>query len=369
MPELTVLSPGRINIIGEHTDYNHGFVLPAAIDCYIEFKFNKNESRKQCVIKSLDFNEEFLLNLNHLKKQKASWKNYLVGVLNELNFKIEKIQGFNCSISSNLPIGSGLSSSAALSCGFAFGLNELFNLKLTKWDIIDICVRAEQKFTGTNCGVMDQFASVMGKPNLAMLLDCRTHHFKYIPLDFGPYELLLLNSNVVHNLATTEYNLRREECKLGLIIIKNANSSVNTFQDVNLSILNSVKSEIDRNIYQKCLYVVKENQRVLKAVEALKTNDIKTVGMLMYDTHNGLSSEFQVSCKELDFLVSITKNNPHILGARMMGGGFGGCTLNIIHKDHVQEFISSSTELYFKKFKKPLDHLMVVPHKGTHIKN
>ncbi len=365
--DLVVTSPGRINLIGEHTDYNDGFVLPAAIDKVIILKLGKNGTTNECRIQSEGFGEVVHIDLGNIAKSNNDWENYILGVLHELILLTDKLRGFDCSIESHLPIGSGVSSSAALECGLAFGLNELFGLGLTKWDIIQLSQRAEHNYVGTKCGIMDQFASVMGKDEQVMLLDCKTLAFEYIPVNIEPYRILMLNTNVKHNLAFGEYNVRREQCQQGLTIVGNKFQIGGTFRNVTMQMLDDCKKEMEDVIYNRCSYVVQENQRVLEAVAALRANKMETFGELLYQTHKGLSEQFEVSCPELDFLVDFSKNWEEVLGARMMGGGFGGCTLNIVHKEAIASFVKEAGKVYKEKFSLELSAFQTVPSKGTSI--
>ncbi|WP_313777724.1 MULTISPECIES: galactokinase [Flavobacteriaceae] len=362
--DLVITSPGRINLIGEHIDYNDGYVLPAAIDKYITFKMSVNGLDKQCRVRSKGFGEMFQIDLDSISKGPSGWKNYILGVLDGLLQKTDKLRGFDCIIESHLPIGSGVSSSAALECGLAFGLNELFGLGLNKWEIIKLSQKAEHEFVGTKCGIMDQFASVMGKKDNAILLDCKTLDFEYIPLDIEPYLILLLNTNVTHNLATGEYNIRRSQCKEGLSIVQK-HFQVGTFRNVTQEMIEHCRAEMGQTIYNRCSYVVEENSRVLEAVQAIRRTDLEAFGQLLYKTHEGLSQKYEVSCPELDFLVDFSKQWKEVLGSRMMGGGFGGCTLNIVHKEAVDDYVEQIGEAYKKKFLIELSSFQTVPSQGT----
>lgn len=365
--DIEVSSPGRINLIGEHTDYNKGYVLPAAIDKTINFKLRKNASENRCRISSKGYGDALVVDLDNISKSVIAWENYNLGVLHELTKRTDKLRGFDCVIDSHLPIGSGVSSSAALECGLAFGLNELFQLGLEKWDIIKLSQRAEHNYVGTKCGVMDQFASVMGKKGHVMLLDCKTLDFEYLPLSIEPYRLLLLNTNVSHNLAMSEYNLRRQECEQGLSFVQKHFHAGTSLRRVTKNMLRHCKNEMGTTIYNRCSYVIEENERVLKAVEAIRENNLKKVGELMYETHEGLSKKYEVSCPELDFLIDFSQEYDEVLGARMMGGGFGGCTLNVIHTNVVETFIKVASEAYKKEFNIELSAFQTVPSQGTHI--
>ena len=365
--DIVVNSPGRINIIGEHTDYNNGFVLPTAIDKKIQFKFRKNTSSSLCKVKSLDFDTEFSFDLGEIAKSEIQWENYILGVIYEIQQLTNKLQGFDCVLQSDIPIGSGISSSAALECGLAFGLNELFDLQLSKLQVVELSQRAEHNYVGTKCGIMDQYASVMSKENYVVLLDCRSLEASYVPMNIAPYKLLLLNTNVSHNLASGEYNTRREQCEEGVSIIQKRYPEVQSLRDVTMEILAEFKLDLLEVVYDRCTYVVQEIERTLNAVEALKKNDLKELGALMYQTHDGLQHLYEVSCKELDFLVDFSRNYDQVLGARVMGGGFGGCTINLIHESVVEAFTDAISDAYYNKFEIKLTAFEAMPSGGTSI--
>ena len=365
--DIIVDSPGRINIIGEHTDYNNGFVLPTAIDKKIQFKLRKNKTSKTCNIYSANFNSSFSFELDKVKKSQHQWENYLLGVIYEIQQLSDKLEGFDCVLDSDIPIGSGVSSSAALECGLAFGLNELFNLGLSKIVIVELSQRAEHNYVGTKCGIMDQFASVMSKKDHVILLDCQSLAYELIPFKIAPYKILLLNTNVSHNLASGEYNMRRSQCEKGVEIIKQTYPEVNSLRDVSLTMLNEFKTKIPAIIFNRCRYVVEEKIRVLKSVEALKNNNLDLLGKFMYETHDGLQHLYEVSCPELDFLVDFSKKFDEVIGARVMGGGFGGCTINLIHENAVEDFIEKASEAYLNKFNIKLTAFEAMPSEGTRI--
>ncbi|NKI33052.1 galactokinase [Croceivirga thetidis] len=364
---LKVSSPGRINLIGEHVDYNDGFVLPAAIDKRIYMTFKENGHENRCTVKSKGFDSTLVIDLENLEKGTEGWHDYVLGVINEIQKIGCSLKGFDCQMESKVPIGSGVSSSAALECGLAFGLNELFDLGLEKWQLIKIGQLAEHNFVGTKCGIMDQFASVMGKKEHSMLLDCQSLEFEYIPTQIDPYVILLLNTNVTHNLATSGYNDRREESETGLALICDQFGVEKSFRNIDKHMVDACREQLGEIRYKRCRYVLEENERVLEAAKALKANDLNKLGALLYASHQGQSKDYEVSCPELDFLVELSKNEPSILGARMMGGGFGGCTLNLIHKDVVNEFVNHASVAYKEEFGIPLSHFQTVPSRGTHI--
>ena len=348
-PAKVVLSPGRINIIGEHIDYNDGYVLPAAIDKIICFTFEKNNSNT-ANIQAIDLNES--VGIDVTKEEVVSdvvWTNYFRGVLFQLKLKGHKIGGVNCAFSSNIPIGSGLSSSAALECGFLFGINEMFNLGLKSIDMALMGQSAEH-WVGINCGIMDQFSSVMGLENKVIKIDCRTLDYTYHDANFVDYSLILFDSNVTHSLFTSEYNNRRIECNEGLSIIKENYPEIESFRDCDVDHLTNLKSKMSDNVFRRSLYVIKEIKRVIQACAALDKGDIKTLGNLMFETHEGLSKDYEVSCAELDYLVDLAKAEEDVIGSRLMGGGFGGCTITLVKKGSESAVKDKFTKLYADQF-------------------
>ena len=366
-PEVTVHSPGRINLIGEHTDYNQGFVMPSAIDKYITLSFKPNDTENFCRIYSKTFGTGFEIQLNKKLSKTNGWQNYILGVINELHKAEHSFEGFDCLIESKLPVGAGISSSAALECGFASGLNELFNLGLNPLEIVKLSQKAENEFVGSNCGIMDQYASVMSRKDHLILLDCRSLEAEYIPADFGDFKLLLLNTNVSHNLADSEYNTRRKECETAVEIISKDNKSVQSLRDLDQKLLEEYKDVLSPTIFNRCSYVLHENERVLKAAKALRKGKLEEFGELMYASHDGLQHNYEVSCPELDFLVDFSRSKDFIYGSRMMGGGFGGCTLNLIKEEKIDSYIHEVSEAYFQKFNIKLDAISVSPDSGTQI--
>jgi len=364
-PEHIFLSPGRINIIGEHVDYNDGFVLPAAINKYICLAFSVNET-SECTIVAKDLNDAVKLDLNeNLVPNKKMWVNYILGVLHQFKMRQLPMKGFNVVFSSTIPMGAGLSSSAALECGFGYALNKLFDFGLTKEDIALTGQKSEHTFVGVNCGIMDQFASVFGKKNKAIKLDCNTLEYEYHNADFKNYSLLLLDSNVKHTHLTSGYNVRRQEVEQGLAIIKKHYPEVKTFRNCTIEMIDSLKDELGETIYKRCHFVVNEIQRVLDAVEALEQSDFKELGKLMTETHHGLSKEYEVSCAEIDFLVDAVSKEQTVLGARMMGGGFGGCSINLVEKGTENNLIERITEQYREAFGIELKAYKIKISKGT----
>lgn len=341
---LIVRSPGRVNIIGEHTDYNEGFVLPAAIDKAIYVGVAKRED-DQLHLYSVDFKEEYKSAISEISPT-GTWSTYILGVVDQLIKRGHKIGGFNLALDGNVPIGAGLSSSAAVECAVAFALNTLFELGLDKMEMVRIAQKAEHTYAGVMCGIMDQFASMFGKKDYAIKLDCRSLDYEYVPLDLKDYKLLLLNTNVKHSLSSSEYNTRRQQCEQGVAWVKEHKPEVNSLRDVSMEMLKEYVQPKDAIIYQRCKYVVEERERLITGCKALQDGDIKTLGKKMFETHHGLSKEYEVSCMELDYLVDAVKDNPEVLGARMMGGGFGGCTINIVREEAIDGLIESLLKGY-----------------------
>ncbi|MBC3845346.1 galactokinase [Winogradskyella echinorum] len=359
---LMIFSPGRINLIGEHTDYNNGFVFPAAIDKGIVLAIEKSDNNYSKVI-SIDMHEELILNLKNLKKIKENtWKNYIIGVIAEILKKGKEFTNFNCVFAGNIPVGSGLSSSAALENSLALGCNELFNLGLSKRELIHISQKAEHNYVGVNCGIMDQYASMFGKQGHAIFLDCKTLNSELVPVHLTDYEVILVNSNVKHALAESGYNDRYAVCQK---IIKLLNKP--SLRAVSIEELNTLKAKISESDYKKGLYVLQENERVVACKNALKDNDIKSVGEILFQSHIGQSKMYDISCVELDFLVETAKENDSVIGSRMMGGGFGGCTINLVLKKDLQDFKTKVSTRYKEKFNKDCSIYKVKLGDGTRV--
>ena len=358
---ILVFSPGRINLIGEHTDYNDGFAFPAAVDKGIYMAVGKSYNLHSKAI-ALDVSETYEFSLNNIEPiQNGGWRNYIIGVVAEIQKEGITIPNFNCAFSGDIPAGSGMSSSAALENSVVFALNELFELGLTKNQMIYISQRAEHNYAGVKCGIMDQYASMFGQENSALLLDCRSVTSDAFEIDFKDYELMLINSNVKHALTDSAYNDRRAICeKISAFL------DISALRDISIEALEKSKNDITTSDYRKVSYVVEEIDRVHQFKGAIGTNDLTKIGSLIYASHEGLSQKYQVSCEELDFLVDATKSNQNILGARMMGGGFGGCTINLIHKNEIESFSELICDLYRKEFEKECSIYRVKLSQGTH---
>ncbi|KQB37034.1 Galactokinase [Flavobacterium daejeonense] len=348
-PDKIVLSPGRINIIGEHIDYNDGYVLPAAIDKIICFAFAKNNSNTSRVV-ALDLNDEFEIDVTaEVSLDKNEWTNYIRGIINQLKINGFQFEGVNCVFSSNIPVGSGLSSSAALECGFLFGMNDLFNLNIKPIDIALLGQKSEH-WVGIKCGIMDQFSSVMGQEDKVIKIDCRTLEYTYHDANFADYSLILFDSNVKHSLMTSAYNERRQQCEEGIAIVKANFPEIKSFRDCTEQTIIDLKDKMSHDVFRRSLFVVKEINRVIQACEALDNGNIEFLGELMFATHDGLSKDYEVSCEELDLLVDLAKKETAVIGSRLMGGGFGGCTINLVKKGHEQEIKDKFSKLYTEAF-------------------
>ncbi|MEN8186429.1 MAG: galactokinase [Bacteroidota bacterium] len=343
-------APGRINLLGEHTDYNDGFVLPASIDKEMIFAIGKNGTKTTCNLYAYDLLESYTFDLKEMSPGNTSWSNYIKGVIAEIYKNGKTIEGFDMVFGGNIPLGAGLSSSAALESGTATALNELFSLGFEKVELVKMAQMAEHNYAGVMCGIMDQFASIMGKEKSAFKLDCRTLDFDYFPLELENYQIILCDTQVKHSLASSEYNTRRQECEKGVEIIKEENPGIINLRDVSIDLMNSFKGKMPEKIFDRCSYVVEENDRVLKASKALSDHNIELTGKLMYETHEGLRRKYEVSCEELDFLVDLTKNLDYVAGSRMMGGGFGGCTINLVKRGHIGAFEDLISKKYHEEF-------------------
>ena len=367
LPQVNIESPGRINLIGEHTDYNNGFVMPTAIDKKIYFQLRKNGTSSTCNIYSETYDKAFKFDLYKITKSSYTWENYILGVVNEILKKQLRLSGFDCIIKSELPIGAGISSSAALECGLASGLNALFDLNLAELEIVRLSQSAENNFVGSNCGIMDQYASVMSKKNHLILLDCLTLQADYIPANFKSCKILLINTKVSHSIADGEYNTRREECEIALGVLQDNHKNVSTLRDVNINMLQESKDLLSEKQYNRLQYVLQENERVIKGSSYIKLNDLRSFGELMFQSHYGLRDLYELSCRELDFLVKYSEEKKFIYGSRMMGGGFGGCTINLIEEDAIESFKEEVTRAYEQEFGISPDLITVFPAEGTKV--
>ncbi len=354
-PAIVVRAPGRINLIGEHTDYNEGFVLPAAIDRAIWFAVSPRTDTTLNLYAE-DLQEEHTTTLEKLVKSGKDWPDYLLGTFSELQKDGKVLHGVNVVFGGDIPLGAGLSSSAAVESGMVFALNELYDLGLSRPDLARLAQRSENIFVGMPCGIMDMYASLMGKADHALQIDCRTLTHQYYPFQFPEHILLLCNSGVKHQLVDSEYASRRQQCEEGVRLLQEKYPEVHSLRDVTLEMLEAEKSRLSEVVFKRCHYVVKENARVLAACRALETGKLEDFGDLLYQAHQGARDEFEISCPEVDFLVEQARQHPAVLGSRMMGGGFGGCTINLVKRSGVADFAEQATRNYKAAFGLELPH-------------
>lgn len=345
---LIIRSPGRINLIGEHLDYNMGFVLPAAINKAIWLGIQKRDDL-EIVLYSIDYDDNYQTKLYHISPSGKLWPDYILGVVKQIQKSHSFKQGFNIVFGGDIPPGAGLSSSAALECATAYALNELFGLDYEKMDLVRIGQAAENEFVGVKCGIMDQFASVFGKKDHLIRLDCRNLEYVHVPFDANGVKILLFDTRVKHSLADSAYNERREQCEKGVALIQQFHPEVSSLRDASQKILDTYVKNTDETVYRRCSYVVSEIRRLLEGCEDLEKNDLPSFGRRMFETHAGLKDLYEVSCKELDLLIDLVKDNPDVIGARMMGGGFGGCTINLVHTEAAETIIKSVSDAYLKE--------------------
>lgn len=362
---LLICSPGRVNLIGEHTDYNEGFVLPAAIDKAIYLAVGLRSDDELHFI-AHDLDKTYQGSLTDLAPTR-SWADYLLGVVAQFRLAGHPIGGFNCVFSGTIPMGAGLSSSAALENGVGFALNELFGLGLDRITLLKLSQRAENEFVGAKVGIMDMFASMMGKADHVIKLDCRSLEYTYAPLRMDGISIVLCDSRVKHSLVTSEYNTRRAECEAGVRFLQTYYPEIKSLRDVTMAMLDEHLRDTEPLIYRRCAYVVQENQRLLDGVAALERNDVEAFGQLMYGSHEGLSQWYEVSCSELDTLVDIARQQPGVLGARMMGGGFGGCTINLVREGSLEAFNEQIMKQYKAQTGKDTYIHVCKIQDGTHV--
>ena len=342
-------SPGRINLIGEHTDYNGGFVFPGAVDKGMIAEIKPNGKDKVCAY-SIDLKDYVEFGLNEEDAPKASWARYIFGVCREMIKRGVDVKGFNTAFAGDVPLGAGMSSSAALESTYAFALNDLFgDNKIDKFELAKVGQATEHNYCGVKCGIMDQFASVFGKEGSLIRLDCRSLEYQYFPFKPEGYRLVLVDSVVKHELASSAYNKRRQSCENVVAAIKKTHPEVEFLRDCNMEMLNAVKGEVSEEDYMRAEYVIEEIQRVLDVCDALEKGDYETVGQKMYETHHGMSKLYEVSCEGLDFLNDIAFDRG-VTGSRVMGGGFGGCTINLVKNELYETFITTAKERFKEKF-------------------
>lgn len=366
-PDVIVRSPGRVNIIGEHADYNNGFVLPAAIDkaAYIALSLRADD---EIHLTAIDLKENFSTTVHHLKPiGDISWPNYILGGAAQFLKKGISLKGFNLLLTSDVPIGAGLSSSAAVECATVFALNHLLQTKYDRVEMVSMAQKAEHEYAGVMCGIMDQFASMMGKASQVIKLDCRSLEYQYVPFKLDGIKILLLNTNVKHSLASSEYNTRRAECAQAVELIKPHHPNVTSLRDATVEMLDKYVLPVNELSYRRSRFVLDEMERLNDVCNYLEQNDIASMGECMFETHEGLSHQYEVSCKELDYLVNFVKDKPEVIGARMMGGGFGGCTINLVQEHAIAQLVSEIKPAYEAAMNLPLDFYIASIENGTEI--
>ncbi|MFC1726023.1 galactokinase [candidate division KSB1 bacterium] len=364
---INAKAPGRANIIGEHTDYNGGFVLPIGIDRNIYTAASKNNENNVNVY-SYDFQNKVSFNIDNLQYDNQNrWSNYLKGVINEFKIAGYRVSGFNMVFGGDIPVAAGLSSSAAVELATAITIKKLFNLKIDKIELAKLCQKAENNFVGVKCGIMDQFTSSLAITDQAILLDCKTLQYKYIPFILSDFIIVLCNTNKKRELVDSEYNRRKKECESGVRFFKKINPGIEFLRDVDLNMFESNQFRLPENVRKRCEHVIYENERVLKTVESLKTDAIPDIGVLLFKSHNSLKNLYEVSCKELDIMVNIAARIDGCIGSRMMGAGFGGCTINLVKKHCIEEFSYKIKTKYRKKTKIDPDIYICKTENGAEI--
>lgn len=360
-------APGRINLIGEHTDYNGGFVFPGAVDCGIMAEVRPN-GLNTVICYAIDMKDKVEFKVDDPEGPRTSWARYIYGIVQEMRKLGVDVKGFNTAFSGDVPLGAGMSSSAALESCFAFALNDLFGEnKVEKWDMALAGQATEHNYCGVNCGIMDQFASIFGQAGKLMRLDCRSREFEYFPFKPENYRLVLVNSCVKHELKGSPYNDRRNSCEhvVKVIAEKHPEGKFETLRDCTWEQLEEVRKDVGEEDYTRAHFVLGEKDRVLTVCDALEKDDYETVGKMMYQTHDGLSKEYEVSCEEIDFLVDVARRC-NVTGSRIMGGGFGGCTINLVENDKYDNFVATAVAEYKAKFNIEPKIIDVVIGDGAH---
>ena len=345
-PELITRAPGRVNLIGEHTDYNDGFVLPIAIDRDIMVASRPRNDRLVRIY-SLDFDALVEFSMDDIQHDSENeWSNYPRGVARFLQEAGYSLNGLDAAITGNVPLAAGLSSSAALEVAMAMTFQELNNLKIDPVEMALLCQKAENQFVGVNCGIMDQFISRIGQKDHALLLDCRKLEYALVPLNFDGVQIVVCNTGVKRGLVDSEYNKRRSECELGVKLLEEFLPGIIALRDVELSDFHKYRNHLSENTEKRCGYIIEENIRVLESVQALEEGDLITFGILMNESHIGLRDEYEVSCPELDVMVTIAWRTEGVIGSRMTGAGFGGCTVTLILDDALEELVARVKKEY-----------------------
>ncbi|MDR2361639.1 MAG: galactokinase [Prevotellaceae bacterium] len=343
-------APGRINLIGEHTDYNGGYVFPGAIDKGITAAIRLNGSDRIRAF-AIDLNEHAEFGLQEEDAPTQSWARYIFGISRELIKRGLPVGGFDTAFTGDVPLGAGMSSSAALESVYAFALNQLFDGRFDKLELAKAGQATEHNYCGVKCGIMDQFASLFGKAGNLILLNCQTMEYRYYPFHPEGHRLILLDTQVKHELASSAYNERRQSCEAVVAAVQKRHKDIAFLSDVTFDMMYEIQDEISAEEFRCARYIIEETERIMKVSVALELNDYETVGQMMYETHYGLSHLYEVSCRELDSLNNMAKACG-VAGSRLMGGGFGGCTINIVQESLYDTFISSVNTRYFRQYGK-----------------
>lgn len=365
---LIIRSPGRINLMGEHTDYNLGSVLPGSINKYIFVAIGKRED-SEINIEASDYSDQYSASLIKLEPAWKLWPNYILGVISEFQKAGKTLTGVNIVFGGDIPLSAGMSSSAAISSAIAFALNNLFDCGYSRLELARIAVAAEHNYLGVHCGLMDQFVNLYGKEGNLIKLNCKTEEYEYIPFKATNLKIVLFDTGVKHNLITltAAFNERRMQCETGLKLVKQNVAQVTSLTDVSVDMLEKYVKPVDEMAFKRCLYIVQEIERLERICDDLKSDDYRSVGKRMYQNHDGLKNLYEVSCNECDFLVNTTKEMPAVLGSRMMGAGFGGCTLNLIEDAESESIIEKVKAEYRAKFSRELKVYIASIGNGTEV--
>jgi galactokinase len=363
---VVVRSPGRVNLIGEHTDYNEGFVLPASVDRSLVFVVSPR-SDGHCRLIAADLKDEISVTTASIERTRKTWPNYLLGVIEEMKKLGFSVPGCDVVFGGNIPIGAGMSSSAAVECGFAFALNQLFGFGISKLDLAKLGQRSENNFVGVNCGIMDQFVNIFGEDRKVLKIDCRSLSYEYFPFERKDLAIVLCETEAKRSLASSEYNIRRQQCESGVRILQKHEPEIRSLRDVSPEFLREHRQELEPIILQRCSYVIEENERVQRACEDLRRNDFRSFGEQMYRSHSGLRYAYQVSSPDLDFLVDSASSIDGVLGARMMGAGFGGCTINLVEQKYVEAFVEEMKGRYRQRTGKANNVYVAYIESGTRV--
>ena len=359
-------APGRVNLIGEHTDYNDGFVMPMAIEKDIRMVMQLREDKKVNAY-SLDYDKLIEFKIDNLFYDKENiWVNYIKGIIDELQKMGKKLQGFNLIFTGNIPQGSGLSSSAALEVVTALAISDLHKIDIEAVELALLAQRAENNFVNVQCGIMDQYISRLGKKDNALLIDCRTNEYLLVPFENEEYQIVICNSKVERGLVDSEYNKRRKECNQAVeFFAEKLDKNITALRDLDLDTLHKYREELSETVYKRAHHVISENKRVLAAKKALEANDMNNLGKLLYASHKSLSDDYEVSCDELDLLVDLASQQKGVKGARMTGAGFGGCTVNLVNKEYTADFVEKIKNKYYEKTNLKADIYITNPASGA----